>query len=1096
MTDRTHTSAGFWRTIQCHASTTGPLQQAEGRSAGRSLVGVLGPLGDPAQEKPCALSDIAAESITENGQKLIVMRSPQGNYLRLTPEQADVWRQMDGTRTVAQLATQAFLASGRLLPVGELAATLRQEGFLTERPVGVYRAIGARLAETTAEGRGRQVLRLMRGESWRFRHIDAFYAALYRAGGWLLFTRVFVVIWALLVLAGLVAFAVLFQRGGQFGPTGAASLPRDIAQFALALLVAFIIHESAHALAVKHYRRRVLSGGIMLYYGIPALFVDTSDIWRSRRRARLIVSAAGPMADATVGSVAALVAVALPAGPLHETCVKLALTCGISSIANLNPLLELDGYYMLVDWLRLPDLRRRALAFLRGPFWAKWRQRAPFSHEERIFGLYGILTTAATVVAVVFALNFWQRHIGAALRALWQSDSLLGQIVAVGVALAVGGPLLLGAALLAVGTARSGIGWLARHGYARRTAVVAPLALFVAGALTLLAARVPLIAAWFPPLLWGAALVAMQPLLAWYRRSALAPALAAIAGMMALSALAGLLRVALHADVLAQVLDAIGVALVFVVGLAALRDVQLRHTRFAEACGAAALAVAAFIPAGLLLVQLQERGLAVLPAILISLPAYLALLALAGLLPLLFELAGSRMAWAWWLAGLALLVRPLDYVADVLERVLWLDTLTASLWLAAALLHLLALRPDGTDLRHETASATDEADRLRQAFTRWYAGCFVQMRAVYGARRARAFDDQMDVLAATANWDVTLDGEVVRIGAEAQSLPLVAQGSRYAEVMRYAADQIGALCGAAFASRAAQMAYDALPWAERETLVRLALPDAEWAQSLSQAFGGAHAARLLLIRQIDDFAHCSDEELLALAAAFEPVSVRAGDVVLAEGTPAPGIWVVEAGEVQARTGTDRRELHRGAVLGNGDTAPAPATYRASIDSTLLFLAAETLRLLVSSVAPHAAERSAAAEDVALLERTPLFASLPRASLAQLAQAATRRTHPARAVIRRAGSAGNEVAVILSGRVVALLPRPGERPLHGGQYGPGEFFGEHELFSSEPFPTHLVALEPLTVLCVPHALLRSVALGHHAFERGITQIGTARIGYGV
>ena len=42
---------------------------------------------------------------------------------------------------------------------------------------------------------------------------------------------------------------------------------------------------------------------------------------------------------------------------------KLAFTCYIATLFNANPLLELDGYFILVDWLRLPDLRRRAIAF-------------------------------------------------------------------------------------------------------------------------------------------------------------------------------------------------------------------------------------------------------------------------------------------------------------------------------------------------------------------------------------------------------------------------------------------------------------------------------------------------------------------------------------------------------------------------------------------------------------------------------------------------------------------------------------------------------------------------------------------------------------
>jgi len=41
----------------------------------------------------------------------------------------------------------------------------------------------------------------------------------------------------------------------------------------------------------------------------------------------------------------------------------------------------------------------------------------------------------------------------------------------------------------------------------------------------------------------------------------------------------------------------------------------------------------------------------------------------------------------------------------------------------------------------------------------------------------------MDVLAATANWDVTLDRDRARIAPAVLALPLDMQGARYAEVL-------------------------------------------------------------------------------------------------------------------------------------------------------------------------------------------------------------------------------------------------------------------------------------------------------------------------
>src|SRR4029079_2004807 len=271
---------------------------------------------DPAQYCPHAVPDVAEEVVLEDGQQLTVIRSPRGNYLRLTDLQRDLWHQMDGTYTVAQLATQAFLKFKQLLPVGDLVTALRTEGFLADQPVGVYHNLAMAIEARTAEGWGRRVMRALSSKTWQFKDIDGFYSAIQRAFGWLFFTPVFLVIWALAALAGLGAFvALLLGYGAPPAVVNSGASSRGLIELAArwcALLVSFFLHESAHALTVKHYRRSLRSGGLMLYFGMPGFFVDNSDIWRSPRRARMLVSAAGPMSDLFVGGLAALLVLLHP----------------------------------------------------------------------------------------------------------------------------------------------------------------------------------------------------------------------------------------------------------------------------------------------------------------------------------------------------------------------------------------------------------------------------------------------------------------------------------------------------------------------------------------------------------------------------------------------------------------------------------------------------------------------------------------------------------------------------------------------------------------------------------------------------------------
>ena len=51
---------------------------------------------------------------------------------------------------------------------------------------------------------------------------------------------------------------------------------------------------------------------------------------------------------------------ALVRGTLRDILFQLAFAAYVGAFSNLNPLLDRDGYHMLVDWLGEPGLRKRA----------------------------------------------------------------------------------------------------------------------------------------------------------------------------------------------------------------------------------------------------------------------------------------------------------------------------------------------------------------------------------------------------------------------------------------------------------------------------------------------------------------------------------------------------------------------------------------------------------------------------------------------------------------------------------------------------------------------------------------------------------------
>ena len=108
------------------------------------------------------------------------------------------------------------------------------------------------------------------------------------------------------------------------------------------------------------FGRRIDRVGLKVIAIFPYAFVDTSEAWFEPRRRRIAVSAAGPVADFSLGAVFSLCALLLPEGTVRDIFFNLAFAAYVGGFFNLNPFIERDGYHMLVDWLDEPGLRRRA----------------------------------------------------------------------------------------------------------------------------------------------------------------------------------------------------------------------------------------------------------------------------------------------------------------------------------------------------------------------------------------------------------------------------------------------------------------------------------------------------------------------------------------------------------------------------------------------------------------------------------------------------------------------------------------------------------------------------------------------------------------
>ena len=364
---------------------------------------------DVTRRRPRLASDVeVARFDYRRGPHAVLGRAATNTYLRLTPVEADLVEELDGTVTVGALAAAAT-ADDAHDPgdVVELIECLDAEGLCTDSSVDVDAALDRALHPPT---RRRSFTKAIRTTTLEWNGADPLARALYRVG-----TRFWLnpVGLAAAALVSVVGFAALVSV---VGDQGVAVRPQQAGWELLALLgldlVLVFVHELGHATALVHYGRRVQGSGVHLYFGSPAFFIESSDGLLLPKRQRIVQALAGPYFEAIATAGAAITLWAHPDGTLGQVLYRFVIINILVLWMNLIPFLELDGYWVLSDSLEYPDLRPRSLTFVRGELWKRLRTHDGLDRGEWFLAGYGILGLAFTAFAVVSAVFFWERLFG------------------------------------------------------------------------------------------------------------------------------------------------------------------------------------------------------------------------------------------------------------------------------------------------------------------------------------------------------------------------------------------------------------------------------------------------------------------------------------------------------------------------------------------------------------------------------------------------------------------------------------------------------------------------------------------------------------
>lgn len=127
-----------------------------------------------------------------------------------------------------------------------------------------------------------------------------------------------------------------------------------------------LLHELGHAYATRIWGGEVHEMGIMLLALMPIPYVEASAsaVFPDKRR-RMAVAAAGMAVEVFVAALALFLWLGVEPGRVSSIAYNVILIGGVSTLLfNGNPLLRFDGYFLLMDWLEIPNLAQRSNRYL------------------------------------------------------------------------------------------------------------------------------------------------------------------------------------------------------------------------------------------------------------------------------------------------------------------------------------------------------------------------------------------------------------------------------------------------------------------------------------------------------------------------------------------------------------------------------------------------------------------------------------------------------------------------------------------------------------------------------------------------------------
>lgn len=334
---------------------------------------------------------------TERGKTTIVaMVSGKNLTYRFSPEQWDLIQLFDGTRTIEEVVDQYREQASIVYTTDQLRESIAAMGdFWYKTPLEQNIALKQRLAEERKKRVEKKskfgdishmefgVWDPDRALNWAYPKLRFLYSRWYAVFSLVIFAAMMYVFYDRWDEIGHDTFLFFNFTQKSFG---------DVVEFWLLAALVLFFHEGGHALTVKHYGGEVHRMGFLLIYFTPAFFTDSAEVFvLGNKWQRINTVVWGAWAEMQICWIATLLWWGTPPGGLvHEWSYNLVLITGLAVFFfNWNPLIKLDGYFILTELLGWPDLKEESTAYLSA--WVKkhiWKLPVdvPFVPQQRRFG--------------------------------------------------------------------------------------------------------------------------------------------------------------------------------------------------------------------------------------------------------------------------------------------------------------------------------------------------------------------------------------------------------------------------------------------------------------------------------------------------------------------------------------------------------------------------------------------------------------------------------------------------------------------------------------------------------------------------------------